>query len=302
MSAEADELWRSFITSRPDRFDLAAERAAVAEAAAENPRHPGVVDTVVRVDDLDVVVATPLTGARSDVHVVWVHGGAFTVMRADAYRALAGHLAGELSAEVAVPDYALAPESRFPHALDQLDRYLRARHGSAPDQAEVLIGDSAGAALVVGLMKRRRDRGEAMPALAALMCPWLDLGLTSPSLGHNAPRDAVLGAAPLGFHVEAYLGTATPPDDPMASPFHGDLAGLGPISIQAAEYDVLVDDAVRFTRKARAAGVAVDLEIAPEMPHGYQFFVGMIPEADGALAAVARRINRQLTHLTNETT
>ncbi|MEM7342324.1 MAG: alpha/beta hydrolase fold domain-containing protein [Actinomycetota bacterium] len=295
MSEEADELWRSFVESRLDEFDLEAERAAVAEAALENPRRLGVVDEVRTIAEVDVLVARPEAGARTDLVVVWIHGGAFTVMRADSYRALAGHLAGELGAEVYVPDFTLAPEAVFPQALDELERCIGEIVGDSADRAEVLVGDSAGAALTLGVMKRRRARNEAMPLLAALQCPWLDLSLQSPSLTRNAPLDAVLGAAPLADHVAWYLGADTGAEDPIASPLHGDLAGLGAIAIQAAEYDVLADDALRFTRKARDAGVAVDLEMAAEMPHGYQFFVGMIPEADGALAALARRIEQQLS-------
>ncbi|MEM9035556.1 MAG: alpha/beta hydrolase [Actinomycetota bacterium] len=293
MSVEADELWRSFLASRSDDFDLDDERAGVAAASAEHPRRPGVAETSRMIAGLEVVVARP-ERPRSDLVVVWVHGGAFTVMRASSYAATAGHLAGELGCEVLVPDYPLAPEVRFPAALDELDDCYRAVLDESDDAEVVLLGDSAGAALVVGLTMRLRDRGEPLPFLSVLVCPWVDLTLTNRSLRDNAELDAVLGAAPLAFHVDAYLGADVAPDDPEASPFHGDLGDLGSFVIQAAEYDVLVDDAIRFTRRARSAGTDVELEIAAEMPHSYQFFTGVIPEADMALTRLAATIEERL--------
>ncbi|MEM7274380.1 MAG: alpha/beta hydrolase [Actinomycetota bacterium] len=294
MSAEADELWRSFRESRPETFDLEEERAGVAAASREHPRRPGAVTSIRRLADLDVVAARPGGELRDDPVVLWIHGGAFTVMRAESYDAPAGHLAMELGCEVLVPDYTTAPEATYPTALDEVDACLAAIVAEEPDRAVVLLGDSAGAALAVGLLKRLRSRGGPGPVLTALVCPWLDLTLTNHSLRDNAANDAVLGAAPLQFHADAYLGPDVSPEDPIASPYHGDLAGLGPIYIQAAEYDVLVDDAIRFTRKARAAGVEVEMEIAAEMPHSYQFFAGIIPEADMATTRLADRVRLRL--------
>ncbi|MEM8924907.1 MAG: alpha/beta hydrolase [Actinomycetota bacterium] len=293
MSSEADELWASFIASRTDEFDLQEERAGVAAATAEHPRHPGVRETIETVAGVEAVVVRP-EDTRNDLVVLWLHGGAFTVMRAADYSATAGHLAAELGCDVIIPDYAIAPEAQYPVALDQVEGCYRALVDEAPDRTLVLLGDSAGAALAGGLLHRRRNAGEPLPFLTVMVCPWLDLTLTNRSLTDNAAHDAVLGAAPLADHAAAYLGNGTARDDPEASPFHGDLGGIGPIMIQAAEFDVLVDDAIRFTRKARAAGTEVELEIAAEMPHSYQFFTGVIPEADMALTRLASTVRRRI--------
>ena len=58
----------------------------------------------------------------------------------------------------------------------------------------------------------------------------------------------------------------------------------------SAEYDILADDALGFAHRCAEAGVEAHLEIAPELPHCYQFFVGVIPEADAALSRIVERI------------
>jgi epsilon-lactone hydrolase len=84
-----------------------------------------------------------------------------------------------------------------------------------------------------------------------------------------------------------YLAGADP-RHPYASPLYADLNGLPPLLIQVGDAEVILDDSTRFAACARAAGVAVTLEIWDEMPHVFQAFAGLLPEADQAVAQVGR--------------
>ena len=229
----------------------------------------------------------------SGVPILWIHGGAFTLMSAHTFRHWAGYLAVELRRSVVVPDYSLAPEHPYPAALDEIVGVYQALTSAHPGEPIVVVGDSAGGALAVGLQLRLRGAGATQPALTVLISPWLDLTLSNPSVSDNTEVDVILNAATLRFHAAAYLNS-TSPTHPTASPAHAELAGLTALVVMAAEYDLLIDDAVRFARRGAAAGVDVDLEIAAEMPHCFQFFVGVIPEADAALARIAERIRARL--------
>ena len=79
-------------------------------------------------------------------------------------------------------------------------------------------------------------------------------------------------------HDDALLG------DPLASPLYGDLAGLPPLLIFASTVEILLDDSRRFTERARAAGTSVDLVLEPGMPHVWQIFVDVLPEAKRSVA------------------
>ena len=293
-SREAERLWQTFRDARAvaPPFDLARERELAGQAGEAIPP-PFVVNytptALAGVPVLRVDPKRPVSG----VPILWIHGGAFTLMSAHTFRHWAGYLAVELRRSVVVPDYSLAPEHPYPAALDEIVGVYQALTSAHPGEPIVVVGDSAGGALAVGLQLRLRGAGATQPALTVLISPWLDLTLSNPSVSDNTEVDVILNAATLRFHAAAYLNS-TSPTHPTASPAHAELAGLTALVVMAAEYDLLIDDAVRFARRGAAAGVDVDLEIAAEMPHCFQFFVGVIPEADAALARIAERIRARL--------
>jgi epsilon-lactone hydrolase len=265
-------------------FDLATERAN-AEAAGELPAEaPGVDVEAVTIAGRRALRLHP-ERALEDRHVVFVHGGAYVLMSPDSHARFVGHLASVTRAVVDLPSYRRAPEDPFPAAVDDIDAALTELLDRQPPARTVVIGDSAGAGLVVAALLRRRDRGEEQPALAVLLAPWLDLTCSGDSIVENVGRDVVLSRRNLTICADLYLdgGDAT---DPLASPLFADLRGLPPCYLQVGEDDLLRDDSLRFVRAARAAGVDARVDVYPEMPHDFQFFAGRIPEADGAIRSI----------------
>jgi len=295
-SPEAAKLWGEFREQRRNAapFNLANERELAGNAGEVLPHPVGIHYHRSHRAGLEMLVARHEQSDGTGPLLIWVHGGAFTLMSAHTHRHFAGHAAVEHQTEALIPDYSLAPEHPFPTALDELTAFYIATAASSPERHLILVGDSAGGALALALAMRLRDEGLSQPVLLALLCPWLDLSLTNASLKHNADLDVVLDAKTLHRHAAAYLAGISDTHE-LASPTHGNLAGLGPIYIQAAEYDVLVDDSIIFARRAQEAGVAVTLEIAAELPHCYQFFAGVIPEADAAMTGLAQRIRSAIS-------
>jgi acetyl esterase/lipase len=117
------------------------------------------------------------------------------------------------------------------------------------------------------------------------MSPWTDLALTCESLRTRADADVMVKPAGMPQTAALYLADADP-RHPYASPLYADLHGLPPILIQAGDAELILDDATRFATRARAAGVDVTLDIWDEMPHVFQAFVGLLPEADQAVAQI----------------
>jgi acetyl esterase/lipase len=72
--------------------------------------------------------------------------------------------------------------------------------------------------------------------------------------------------------------------DPLAAPLYADLAGIAPLYIQVGGDEALLDDSTRLATRAAHAGVPVRLEVFPEMQHVFQSGVGVIPEANDAVA------------------
>jgi acetyl esterase/lipase len=227
----------------------------------------------------------------SSSRLMYVHGGSWISGSLQGYQAHAGRLAQETGCCVLNVDYRLAPENAFPAGLEDCDRALDWMLHNGPVEAGAaestfIAGDSAGGNLILALLLMRRDQGKPLPSAAIALSPATDLTWSSPSIVNRADIDPILRPQRLGAVVQAYLQSRAAVDDPYVSPLFGELQGLPPLMLQVGEAEVLFDDSTRFAGKAGAAGVAVNLEAWPDMPHVFQMFAPYLPQASGALASI----------------
>ena len=231
-------------------------------------------------------------GAAPTHTLLYLHGGGYFACSPRTHRPITGAYAKQGFA-VFVPDYRLAPEHPFPDAVEDAEAVWHGllASGHTPDQLTV-SGDSAGGGLSLALMLTLREKQHAQPAAAALFSPWTDLAGTGPSVISNAGRDAMFWAPGLQKGGEIYLG-ATSPQNPLASPHYADLAGLPPMLIHAGDREILRDDSVRLADHARAAGIEVELQVWPVVPHVWQL-ARFVPEARRSMAAAATFLRRHV--------
>ena len=228
--------------------------------------------------------AAATTPGSSATTLLYLHGGGFVGCSPQTHRPLTAAFALQ-GLRVFVPDYRLAPEHPFPAApLDVLAVY-RALRAAGPAGRLVVAGDSAGGNLALGLLLTLRDAGEALPDAAALFSPALDLTGASPSATLNAQRDAMFDPAQMPHLAAAYLAGADAAQ-PQASPLLGSLAGLPPLLLHVGQAEVLRDDSIRLAQKAREAGVQVELQVFPVVPHVWQL-IQWLPEARRSVRAAA---------------
>lgn len=228
-------------------------------------------------------------GAPADRAYLHFHGGGFERGSATTHAAGFSHCAKAAKITCHIPSYRLAPEDPHPAGLEDALTAYRALvdSGISPDRIAV-GGDSAGAALALGLALRLGDAGEPMPALLVLISPWIDLSLSGESTKRNANRDAGVSPRWLRGAAARYAGDYDLMD-PEVSPLFADLKGLPPLHIQEAEEDVLGDDASRLAERAAKAGVEVDHRRYPDW-HGFQVLAGIYKPAASALSDAAGAI------------
>jgi acetyl esterase/lipase len=229
----------------------------------------------------------PAGATPAERTLLYLHGGGYFFMAPQNYRPITGMLARLGDARVFVPAYRLAPEHRFPAALDDALAVYRGllKAGMLPENM-VVAGDSAGGGLTLALLVALRDAGDALPAGAICLSPWTDLAATGASLVENDRRCALFYGESIRRGARIYLGE-TDARHPLASPLYADLAGLPPLLIHAGSDEVLRDDSVRLAERARAAGVAVTLELWPGVPHVWQVFGAFLPESRSSFAKIA---------------
>lgn len=263
---------------------MADARRNMEQLAGQFPAPPGTVCTAASIGGVACEWIKPAV-AQTAGCIVYLHGGAYCQGSLVTHRGLGMRLALAAETAVLMVDYRLAPEFPFPAALDDafgLWNTLAAIHDPA---RIVLAGDSAGGGLAVATCLRLRSTGCMLPAALMLVCPWVDLAC----LASEGPMDRIfdpmksrqglLKLAPL------YYGK-NDPRDPLISPLHGDLTGLPPTLLLAAEHDIARDEAERFAERARAQGIRIDYSLGREMLHVWPLFAGYLPEADDAIAAM----------------
>ncbi|MCC6778622.1 MAG: alpha/beta hydrolase [Hyphomicrobiales bacterium] len=222
----------------------------------------------------------------ADRHVLYLHGGGYVAGSPALYRDLVWRIADACHAQCLCTDYRLAPEHPYPAALDDAVaayRWLLVQ-GALPAHV-ALMGESAGGGLVIGTLLKLRDDGVPLPGAAVALSPWTDLAMTGSSVRTNAAKDVMIRADEMTRIAGYYLGDADP-HTPYASPHYGNLAGLPPTLIQVGDEEVLLDDAVRIAERMRAAGCEVTLEVWPRVPHGWQAWARVMPEARRAIARI----------------
>jgi monoterpene epsilon-lactone hydrolase len=217
--------------------------------------------------------------------LLYLHGGGYVSCSPHTHRPITAQLARLARQRVLTLDYRLAPEYSFPAAVDDAARaYVWLTESGVKSQNISIAGDSAGGGLVMALLLRLKTTQQPLPACAICLSPWLDL--TGEANYSNAESCAMFRAEDGGAFASLYLNGASP-RNPEASPIFGDLKGLPPLLIQTSTTELLFDEAVCLHEKALKSGVDCTLRAYPGLPHVWQIFPGLIPEAGMALREIA---------------
>lgn len=225
--------------------------------------------------------------------LLYLHGGGFIACSPETHRSLVGSLVRRVEGRAYVPRYRLAPEHPFPAALEDAKaayRYLLDVEGVSPSRL-VVAGDSAGGGLALALVLAVRDAGWPRPAAVVTFSPWTDLAATGSSLDENTERCAMFAGETIRRAARFYVGDADP-RTPYLSPLYGDYAGFPPLLMHVGTDEVLRDDTLRVAERAAAAGVPVELALFARVPHVWQFFAAVLPEARASLDAARSFILR----------
>jgi monoterpene epsilon-lactone hydrolase len=220
--------------------------------------------------------------------ILYIHGGGFVSCSSKTHRPITAALARKTGMKVFAIDYRLAPEHRYPAALDDVfEGYKRLRELAGGKIA--LAGDSAGGGLVLSLLLRIRESGLWPPECAVCFSPWSDLTASGDSAETNKDVDAMFHRENAPDFARAYLGDA-PAAEPDASPVFADYHDIPPILFQVGSTEMLLDDSRRIHEKIIAAGGKSELEIFEDVSHCWQMLNWFVPEAGQALDHAAEFI------------
>jgi acetyl esterase len=229
--------------------------------------------------------------------ILYLHGGGWVLGDLEHSDALCRHLCAEAGCVVANVDYRLAPEHRFPTAVE--DGYAALGWlGRQPgvDPARIAVaGSSAGGNLAAAIALMARDR--AGPAIRAqlLVYPVLDAACGFPSYAAFA-EGFIVSTEDMRWYWRQYLRLAADADGPYACPLRAaDLSELPPALVITAECDPVRDDGERYAERLRGAGVPVRRTRYPGTLHGFFAMPGRFPKASAAIREAAAFLRAELS-------
>ncbi len=221
--------------------------------------------------------------------LVFFHGGGFVIGNLDSHDVVCRKLAHEGELIVISVDYRLAPEHKFPAAVEDsiaATKWVAANAGQlGVDAARIMVGgDSAGGNLAAVTAIALRDTG---PTLAGqvLIYPATDFAMNHPS--HSEPETSLLLThTVIRWFIDHYMGDADR-NDWRASPARAKLAGLPPAYVLVAGADPLRDEDHEYAERLRQAGVAVTYRYFPGQFHGFFTMGKLLNQANIAASEIS---------------
>ena len=290
--------WPALGADKARRFH--AERLVDA-AAAPAAEVASVRDVVLNgpVGPLQVRVYRPHAEGVAPV-LVYLHGGGWTIGSIETHDRLCRLIASDSGCAVASVEYRLAPEHKYPAALEDAYAAVVALAGSTGRAAQVdgtrlaVAGDSSGANLAAALCLLARDRGGPQLRLQVLLYPALQAAFDTPSwqeygTGYRVSR------VEMAWYWQNYLRGDGDRTDAYACPLaSGDLRGLPEALIVTADCDPLRDDGETYGARLREAGVPCTTQRYLGMVHGFIGLSDSIAAGRQAIRHLAATVSASL--------
>jgi acetyl esterase len=239
------------------------------------------------------------SGARA--LLVYYHGGGFVLGDLDGHDGLCRRICRDADMHVLSVDYRLAPEHRFPAAVDDAFAAFRwvcahaTELGALPDRIAV-GGDSAGGNLAAVVSQKAMAAGGPVPCAQVLLYPALDRTVERRSL-ELFREGYLIGRADIAWYHLQYTGSTVAQPDPAQNPLLAkDLAGVAPALIVTAGFDPLRDEGEAYADVLRQADVPVVLKRYDGMLHGFCSMATISPACDEAVSEIVAELRALIGH------
>jgi acetyl esterase len=271
------------------------------------PQLAGELEPVARIEDREI----PGPGGPIPVRIytpdappcgvlVYLHGGGWVIGSIETADAACRALARRTPCTVVSVGYRLAPEHRFPAAVDDAvaaTQWAVANAASLDADASrvAIAGDSAGGELAAAVTLHARDNGGPSLRYQVLIYPVTDYDFTKPSFREYG-SGFLITIGEMEWYWRNYLSKPDDASSPMACPMRAaSLQGLPPALIIQAECDPIKDDGEAYAARLRADGVPVDIIRYDGQIHGFFTMPGVMSRAKDAYSDVATVLAKALT-------
>lgn len=191
-----------------------------------------------------VHILSPKSGPSSTL-VLFLHGGSYVINATRPHWRFLARLVEKTGCTVVAPDYPLAPEYGYSDAYVMIMGLYKELLGGMESRNVVLMGDSAGGGLALGMAQMIRDEKMPQPRTLIMLSPWLDVTMSNPYIQEIDPEDPFLNIQAL-IRAGAAWARGANPRKPLISPLYGSFDNLPPMHLFIGTKDVLAADCRRF--------------------------------------------------------
>lgn len=295
----SDELKALIALKRAKPYDPSQSVETLRGPGPDGGRNPREGTVVIPVDARGIYCEwVTFDKPTNEAVFLFLHGGAYFRSSAVATRLLASNLSAACGCRCFTVDYRLAPENKFPAAVDDaFTAYQWLLDQGIAGKNIVVGGSSAGGGLAAALLNKLKTNSTPLPVAAVLLSPWTDLTQSAETFTTNAHSDPAISMDYLLRASAQYLGDADP-KHPLASPVFADLSGLPPMLVQVGKSETMFGDSLAYIYKAQRAGVEIEWEAYDDVIHGWHnsaHVVPNIPETLTAFQKIGEFVRRHVT-------
>lgn len=220
--------------------------------------------------------------------IIYLHGGSYVDQPVQWHWRFLNKLANNTNAEIVIPLYPLAPNHTYLEAYDAVTKLYQDYITSHQDSNIILMGDSAGGGLALGLAEYFGTNNIVQPDRLILISPWVDISMTNSQIEEFEGNDPMLNVEQLSACAESWAG-GEDLKNWMLSPIYGDLSKLENVTIFVGTREILYPDCKLLAEKLEDQKVDYNLNVGIGLNHDYLLFP--ISEANKAMTVIKKTIN-----------
>lgn len=267
----------------------AADLAAIQAAAGTGEAVHSVSDRTLDgpAGELPIRCYRPASPDEDLPTLIYFFGGGWTLGNLDTSDAICRTLTNAVPCQVIAVEYRLAPEHKFPAAVDDCYSAVSQLAAELAPLPVAVAGDSAGGNLAAVVSLLARDRGAPDLAAQVLIYPNTDYRGDTESM-RDGTDPALFNRHSVAWYWNHYLSAPEDGLSPLVSPLLAeDVSDLPPALVITAEYDPLRDEGEAYAARLGSSGVPVEMTRYAGMPHGFVGMAGILEGGRQALSQVA---------------
>ncbi len=210
-------------------------------------------------DERKVFVVTPKEGELSNTKILYFHGGSYMAEMSDYHWNFIRKLTIDTKSTIIIPDYPLTPKYNYKDVYNMVEPLYKEVVQKVNTENLIVMGDSAGGGLALGLLEKVSEEDIAIPNKTILISPWLDVRLTNPEIDEVQKKDKELNKETLKLAGIAYAGNDGI-DSYLVNPLDGDLSKLKNITILTGTSDILNPDVHVLAERAKEQGREIEVK------------------------------------------